>query len=109
MTISIKSTNYQPAFGSGNFIEKASKIVDKQGKHLFTQGIAWAVLETAQPSMDWSTALARKLCIDFGEVVVQNLKTDGDIKIENQGTNILAYLTDGARLLKKVANKIISK
>jgi len=106
MSLSVSSTNYQPAFGSSKTLNKASTFAKKQFEHVFVQGSSWALSEAVTPSPNLESALFRKVVIDLGEVlakfVVKNKPSHSaisEINIGNQCTNVFAYAVDGARAL----------
>lgn len=110
MSLSVNSTNYQPAFGSSKALNKVGQFAKNQVDHFILQGVLVGGQEIIYPSPNLSTILARKVGIDIGEIIAKFITKKpssaiSEIKIGNQCTNVFAYLADGARALSKVMTK----
>lgn len=110
MSLSVNSTNYQPAFGSSRALSKAGNFAKNQIGHVFTQGAVWGFWEATNPSPNLTSALIRKVCIDFAEAIgkfisEKTIKPEASLTIGKQCTNVFAYIADGVRALGKIVKK----
>lgn len=110
MSLSVASTNYQPAFGSSSVLSKAGNFAKNQTHHVLTQGAAWGLSEAINPSPNLTSALIRKVSIDFAEAIAifiskKAINPKISLTIEKRCTNVFAYIADGVRALGKISKK----
>ncbi len=86
------TSNNQITF-KGSMLKECKKIAQKQEAHLLRQSICWLGLEAYNPSTNVMDIVARKLCIDLGEILGNKI-TKEPTTVSNAGLNIFSYLKE---------------